>query len=300
MSAGGQESKSSPVYPKWAKPYITKGLERAETAYGQYTSQPSPSLYVPMDPRRRAFLEGATGSLVDPTLAEYGATVRGDYLEGSPYQDMVLNRALGDVEGRVGSRFAGSSRYGGGQWAKSLADAMLGTSAQYRDLNYQRERDRMLQASQQLPTALSAGEYVGGAFESDEAARLNEAYRQYRQPMEQLNEFLAQVYGNPAVQRPGTSTSSKKDLNWVDILSGLLGCHVADELFGAASTRAVAARYWVMRNRQRSLVAWYIRHSRGLARHVRANPLARLVAWPLFAWIAARGRAAIDAQREAA
>lgn len=221
MSAGAQSSKSSPIYPKWARPYIQSGLTESQRLYDQRA--PSPGLYVGMDPRRARFLEGAQAGIVDPAVAEYQKTLGGEYLTGSPYQDTVINRALGDVQGRIGGQFAGSGRYGGGQWAASLADAMTGTAAQYRDANYQRERDRMLAASGEAGNLLDVGQTVGSAYEQDTAAQLEEQYRRYREPMEQLNEYLAQIYGNPAVQRPGTATSSQKNLNWLDILGGLLG-----------------------------------------------------------------------------
>lgn len=288
MSAGGQSSSSSPVYPKWAKPYIIKGLEESNRLYDERT--PSPDLYVGMDPRRREFLEGAQAGIVDPAVAEYQKTMSGEYLNGSPYLDTVINRSLNDVQGAVGGQFSGSGRYGSGQWAASLADAMTGTAARYRDANYQAERDRMQRAAAGAGDLLGIGQDVGSAFEADTAAQLEEGYRRYREPMEQLNEYLAQVYGNPAVQRPGTKTSSQKDLNWVDILGGLLGCWVAAELFGERSIKTIAARHFCFRHNRSRLVRFYIRHGRAWAAWLRAHPWAKPLVRPIWSWMAKHER----------
>lgn len=221
MSGGGGQASTSPNYPKWAKKELKFGAQETRRLYDE--RKPPPSLYLPMDDRRRTFLEGAQGQIVDPAMEEYRKTLSGEYLGNtSPYLDTVINRSMQDVQGQVGGNYGASGRFGGGQWAASLADAMTGTSAGLRDRNYQLERDRMGAMAGDAEKYLGLGEYVGGAFEEDAALQAEETMRQYRAPEEQLNEMLSRLYGSPPVANPGMKVPKKHtwDDGW---LSGLLG-----------------------------------------------------------------------------
>jgi len=222
MSGGGANTESRTAFPKWLKPEMQYGIAEARNLYN--TMGPPPSLYAGMDPQRQRFLTGqAQSEIADPSVLEYGRTMRGEYLSGSPYLDEVIRRAQGDAQSNVGSQYGGSGRFGGGQWAASLADATTGVSAAYRDANWQAERDRMGSYLGMAPQVLATGEYAGRSLEEDVGLQQEEAYRQYQAPYDRLNQLLGAIYGSPAAQRPGQSSSSSKDLNWVDIVGGILG-----------------------------------------------------------------------------
>jgi hypothetical protein len=185
-----------------------------------------------MDPRRRQFLEGQAGQMAGATTADFLKTMSGEYLQGSPYQQEVIDRSLMDIQSRVGGTFGNSGRYGSGQWSASLADAMAGTSAKYRDANYQAERDRMMEMGLRAPAYMATGEYIGAAFEEDAGLQAEEAYRQYRGTQDRLQDYLSAVYGSPMAQNPRVDTTTKKHNNWVDILGMVLSPNIGSMIGG--------------------------------------------------------------------
>lgn len=295
MSGGATTSSTKVSYPKWLKKDIMYGIGQAKSLYANPATPPS--LYVGMDPSRYEFLTGAAQTdVTNPSTSEYGKTLRGEYLNNNPYLDQVISRSLNDVQGQVGSQFGGSGRFGGGQWASSLADATLGTSAALRNANYQAERDRMGSYLGMEPTVLAAGEYPGSVLEEDRALKQEEAYRQFQWPYEKLNQLLGSIYGSPMAQRPGTATSSSKEINWLDIVGGLFGggggmmCWVADELFGVDSPKTHAARRWCRLNPGHWFVRVYGKHGRSWAAWLRTHPWAKPLARPIWELLAVLGR----------
>jgi hypothetical protein len=219
MSGGGTESSGKVNYPKWLKPHVLYGVEQARSLYDR--PETPPSLYPGMDPSRSTFLSGAgQRDIIDPSVAEFGRTMRGEYLNGSPYLDEIIRRSQQDAQSNIGAQYGGSGRFGGGQWAASLADASQGISADLRNQNYQAERDRMGGYLGMAPVALGTGEYAGRAREEDTALQQEEAYRQFQWPTEKLNQMMQILYGNPSSRAITTTTT--KDINWLDIVGGIL------------------------------------------------------------------------------
>ena len=207
MSGGATQSNSVSKPPAWLRPQMKFGVQEARRLYD--TQGPPPR----MSAQQTAFLQGQgqTG-VIDPTIQNYQRTMSGEYLQGSPYQSAVLDRALNAVRGNVGAGFGGSGRYGSGQWASSLADSMTGTAANYLDQNYQAERDRMGQYSAMGQGILDLGQ---GA----QQALTDEQTRQWAAPQDALNNFLNQLYGNPSARN--TQTTTQKKSNWLDYVGAI-------------------------------------------------------------------------------
>lgn len=100
-------------------------------------------------------------------------TINGNYLQGNPYIDSVIDKSLGDVNKKyseqilpgLASNFAQSGRYGSGIHQNVTSDAVgqlgkeaMGVASGIRYDNYNQERQRQLQAAALAPS-LAQGDY---------------------------------------------------------------------------------------------------------------------------------------------
>lgn len=95
---------------------------------------------------------GQTGSngLMDQAAQGFGGTAQGDYLNGSPYLNSIVNRSNQNIADQTNQLFAAGGRYGSGVHQGTLADSIGSNTNNLLNANYQQERDRQMQATGQL------------------------------------------------------------------------------------------------------------------------------------------------------
>jgi hypothetical protein len=146
MGLSKKKSKSKTTNEPWApaQPYILKNLQQQDAVFN--ASQPQlmefagqqRDTYGRLAPGAEAGIAGAQG-LVNRTIA-------GDYLNGNPYLDAILDRTRHNTANEVGSRFSLAGRYGSGRHADILARAIADAENQARYSNYAQERQNQINA----------------------------------------------------------------------------------------------------------------------------------------------------------
>ncbi len=163
-------------------------------------------------------------------------TISGNYLNGNPYIDQVINTSLNDVNKKyaeqilpgLASNFAQSGRYGSGIQQNLTADAIgqlgkeaMGVASGIRYDNYNNERQRQLQAAALAPT-LSANDYydaqqllgVGSAREALDQAKLQDAMDRFNyyenQPSNMLDQYISRINALNGGYGTQTSTNNAK------------------------------------------------------------------------------------------
>lgn len=132
----------------------------------------------------------AGGALMPGAQDQLGRTIAGDYLnpESNPYLSATVNKALGDVESRVNSRF-NTPAYGNTAHQETLARSLGDTANQMYMQNYGQERNNQMQASQFAPQFAQADLGM-----TDKALQ----YGQYGRmdPMNTLKQYQGLIGGN--------------------------------------------------------------------------------------------------------
>jgi hypothetical protein len=96
---------------------------------------------------------------VNSALDYSQGVMNGNFLNGNPHLQSVIDASNRDISTGVGSQFEGAGRYGSGQFAGVLARAIGDNENKLRYADYAQERQYQNQAPGQLAglTALSAG-----------------------------------------------------------------------------------------------------------------------------------------------
>ena len=225
-------------------PYLTKGLQRAEQLFfGAQPSMYQGQMYVtPSAQTQQALAQqeaaaGAGQQLLGQaqqsylqSLGQVGQTAAGGFLQGSPYQQQMIQAATRPLTQQfseqvlpgVASLYSRAGRYGSGAmeralggaseaYGRALGDVTTGIVSQ----DYARERQNQLQAQlAQAQLAQSAPGFfqasllpsqtlaqVGAAQEAIAAQPLQEQIQRYQYqqqlPYSQLQSYLSSIYGTP-------------------------------------------------------------------------------------------------------
>jgi hypothetical protein len=95
-----------------------------------------------------------------------------------------------------------------------------------------------------------------------------------------------------AVGTPGGQSGTAELISGIaNPLGSILGCWVADELFGPTDVRTLFARAWCFAHPDHPFVRRYMRDGRGWAAWLRAHPEWKRVVAPTWEWMARAGAA---------
>lgn len=255
---GGQTQTTS--MPKWMKPYVTYGLNEAQTLYqsqnpqyypGQTWIDPSAQTQAALQATQNRALMG--NPLLPAAQQQQQNVISGQYLQNNPYFNQALQGAAQastqqyyDAINQATSGAARAGRYGsnalqeqqqraGGQ----LANALTNQAGQLAYQNYATERGRQEQAAAGAPQLaaadyydinqlLQAGQmgegYQQNALEGD-VARFN---FQQNAPYQKLASYLGAVYGVPGGGGQVTQTQGG---------GGKIVCTMMNESYGFGSYR---------------------------------------------------------------
>lgn len=227
MSSGATKTRTEPQWPPWMRPYMERAGFEANRLYDdpRFAQPPGqdPATLQSLAQRQQMAMQG--GGVAQAAANEAQRTLSGGYLspDSNPWLKAVADRAAGQAGSAVASRFAGSGRVGSGAYAGALADAEMGTRAALYGDAYNQERGRMGNALATAPSAYGLQYADIGQLADVGAQRELEAQRQFDWPYELLNRYASVIYGNPAASQPGSTSTSKKSLSWLDIVGGVGG-----------------------------------------------------------------------------
>jgi len=210
--------------PAWLEPMNVEAGYRAQAVYRNYEANPFGSALVPLSSETEQSLKQKTdianaGSPVSAAnTANITDTLNGKYLnpDTNPWLAEIVKRASGQAENRVNTGYELGGRGGSGAWSSALTDSLMGTSASLYGANYDNERGRMMTASSLAPQA-DAMRYndsmvladVGAQREAQAQAAMEDKYRQWLAPMQNLQDYIQNLRGNPAVAYTTTTGESK-------------------------------------------------------------------------------------------
>jgi hypothetical protein len=152
LSKSKTVQKSDPWKP--AQPYILKGLEQSSQVFDQQQpdlnkyGQEQRDTYGRLSPGAEQGITGAQGLV--------NRTINGDYLNGNPYLDKMLEQSRENTTDTVNGQFESSGRYGSGMHAGILAREIAKAEDAARYQNYAAERQNQIGAVGQA-SGLMAG-----------------------------------------------------------------------------------------------------------------------------------------------
>lgn len=191
-STGTQTIKNEPA--SFVAPYYSQAAGEAANLYDTYRPEYfSGSSYVPFSPESEIALQAQTsramgGSpLTSAAQQQQEATIRGDYLSGSPQ----LQQELDQIQGRIGSQFAQGGGYRSSANQEVLAREMGNAAVR----NYANERGIQQQSALASPS-LAAQDYVDIAALGDVGAKREDLFG--RQLQDQMNRFNFMQEQDPA------------------------------------------------------------------------------------------------------
>lgn len=146
ISKSKTKTKSVQTNEPWkeAQPYIIRGLEQTQRVFDsqqddlESAAAEQRATYGRLAPGAEAGIIGAQG-LVNDTIA-------GNYLNGNPYLQGMIDQTSGDVTNRVQSQFQAANRYGSGNFAGILARELAAAQNAARFNNYAMERTNQVNA----------------------------------------------------------------------------------------------------------------------------------------------------------
>jgi hypothetical protein len=94
--------------------------------------------------------QSGSNSLMNQAAENFGGTASGQFLNGSPQLNSIIDRSNRNVADQTNQMFAAGGRYGSGAHQGTLADSIGSNTNNLLNANYQQERDRQMQASGQL------------------------------------------------------------------------------------------------------------------------------------------------------
>jgi hypothetical protein len=258
---GGGTSTTKQDLPDWLKPYVTYGLEEAQSLYkgagpeyypGQTYVSPSAQTTQALGLAEQRALAGSP--LQQAALQQQAKTVGGQYLGVNPYFSQALKAGQQEAtqayldaikQGRSGAVMAGRMGSGAQQDIEKRQEQALGTAlsqqaGQLAYQNYAAERARQEAAAAGAP-AMAASEYadinqllqtgkMGEAYDQAkleaDVARFNFAQQK---PYEKLSAYLGAVYGAPV---PMQSTTVQETSG-----GGKIICTAMNQAYGFGSFR---------------------------------------------------------------
>jgi len=259
---GGGTSQTTSDIPDWLKPYVTFGLEEAQSLYkgagpeyypGQTYVSPSGQTTQALGLAEQRALAGSP--LQQAALGQQQQTVSGQYLAPNPYLQAALRpaqqatqQAYYDAINEARSNLSMGGRYGSGAQTElesraqqNLANALSGQAGQLAYQNYATERGRQEAAAAAAP-AMAASEYadinqllqtgkMGEAYDQAkleaDVARFNFAQQK---PYEKLSSYLGAVYGAPVPMQQTTTQET-------DGGGGKIICTAMNQAYGFGSFR---------------------------------------------------------------
>lgn len=170
MSGGSktQTTTQQTVIPDEVKPLLAQYLSQAQSL-----SQQSPSNAMMQSGANDMWLQAqnAYGG-IDAARQGLMATAGGQYMDGNPYFDQTVNKAMGDITRnyneaiapQTNANFARAGAFGGSAWQQAnernqrgLGDALGNTANAMRSGNYQAERQNQMKAYGLLPSVSQSG-----------------------------------------------------------------------------------------------------------------------------------------------
>lgn len=221
---------------EFVRPYLTQAFDQAQDLYESAVPNFYPQqTYTDFSPETETALQLATArALSNPLLAssqtEINNILQGNYLDPTtnPYSTALYNQIAGDVTSGVQSQFSKAGRLGSAANQSVLAEELGNVANQVYGDQYNRERDRMFQATQLAPQ-LAQADYqdiqalggVGQTREAMEMAKIQDAMTRFdfeqQKPYYKLREYLASI-GSPYAQ-----TTTKTEPIYRNTGAGLLG-----------------------------------------------------------------------------
>ena len=197
---------------EFVRPYVTEAFDQAQNLFQSSSPNYFPKqTYTDFAPETTAALNLATQrALSNPLLAssqsEVNKMLQGQYLSPTtnPYSQALFNQMAGDVTSGVQSQFSKAGRLGSAANQAVLADELGQLASQVYGDQYNRERDRMAQATQIAPN-LAAMDYqdiqalsgVGQTKEAMDMAQIKDAMARFdfeqQKPYYKLREYLASI-----------------------------------------------------------------------------------------------------------
>lgn len=183
----------STMLPQWYQDYLAtaagRGLDLANMPFTPYGGQ----MVAPLSQAQNAAIQmtqqrATSGSpLMRSAQQQMQDTIGGKYLQGNPYLDAVLNRSLGDIQGRMGQLAVGSGSFGNSGVAAIQAREMADAANNIRYQNYDQERQRQLAATGAAP-GMAQADYM----DANQLMAAGGMQRQVNQDINQANynEFL--------------------------------------------------------------------------------------------------------------
>jgi len=264
---GGGEQTQTTSIPAWMKPYVTYGLNEAQTLYqtqnpqyypGQTWIDPSAQTQAALQATQNRALMG--NPLLPAAQQQQQNVIGGQYLQNNPYFNQALQGAAQastqqyyDAINQATSGAAGAGRYGSNAMqeqqqraAGQLANALTNQAGQLAYSNYGAERGRQEAAAMGAPglaqadyfdinQLLQAGQmgegYQQNALEGD-VARFN---FQQNAPYQKLASYLGAVYGVPGAGGQTTTTQGGG--------GGKIVCSMMNEFYGTSPFRN---RVWLL------------------------------------------------------
>jgi len=221
---------------EFVRPYLTQAFDQAQDLYESAVPNFYPQqTYTDFSPETETALQLATArSINNPLLAssqsEINNILQGNYLDPStnPYSTALYNQIAGNVTSGVQSQFSKAGRLGSAANQSVLAEELGNVANQVYGDQYNRERERMFQATQLAPQ-LAQADYqdiqalggVGQTREAMEMAKIQDAMTRFdfeqQKPYYKLREYLASI-GSPYAQ-----TTTKTEPIYRNTGAGLLG-----------------------------------------------------------------------------
>lgn len=191
-STGTQTVTTEPA--KFVAPYYSQAAKESQNLYNTYRPEYfTGSTFVPYSPETETALQAQTqramsGSpLTGAAQEQQLATIRGDYLTGSP----ALQQELDRIKGQVGAQFAGGGGYRSSANQEVLAREMGNAAVR----NYANERNIQQQSALASP-ALAAQDYADIAALGDVGTKREDLFG--RQLQDQMNRFNFMQEQDPA------------------------------------------------------------------------------------------------------
>lgn len=192
QSTGTQTVRNEPA--KFVAPFYEQAAQESQNLYNNFRPEYfSGSSYVPFSPETEVALQAQTQRAMNGNPAvnmaqdQQAATIRGDYLSGSPQ----LQQELNNVQGRVNSQFATGGGYRGSANQEILARELGDTV----NRNYQNERSLQQNAALASPQ-FGAQDYLDIASLGEVGAKREDLFG--RQLQDQINRFQFAQEQDPA------------------------------------------------------------------------------------------------------
>lgn len=216
MSGGGKGSKKSTststvTVPPYLERELRYGLSEARDLYDQGAPEYYPDqTYADFDPLQTEAQEATIARARDGSPLVQGAqdltqrTIDGEFLQGNPYLDQLLERYGAKANSQVLGAFNKSGRLGSGANVATATQAVSDATLPFLFNTYENERGRQVQASQFAPSLadydyrdIAALDAVGGVRQGQEQLGIDEDVARYSYnamaPSNWLDQYLQRV-----------------------------------------------------------------------------------------------------------